>query len=255
MLTVMSYNIRYANNHDRAPWELRRNHLIPIIQKANPDLIGFQEVLHCQYVDLITQLPEYGHMGIARDDGRDKGERTPIFYRKERFDLLDYGDFWLSETPNVPSLGWDAACSRICTYACFRDKAAGGEFMHFNTHLDHMGRVAQLEGAKLILRRMQANGIPAFITGDFNVEENSIPYNVFTQNGLADAKYAAEQTMSYGTFNNFSNNPNIREQSPIDYLFFNPEHFNIDSYEVLVSGEEGNWASDHYPILVLLKMV
>ena len=255
MLTVMSFNIRNDCDSGTEAWDLRIENLVPLIKDANPDLIGFQEVLHHQYLDLIERFPEYDYAGAGRDDGVDLGERAAIFYKKDRFKLLDVGNFWLSETPEKPSFGWDAACVRICTYTKLYDNETKKEFIFYNVHFDHIGKVAMRESAKQICATMLANDIPSFITGDFNVEEKTEPYNIITKNGLSDAKYAANVTMSYGTFQGYNPSETISEESPIDYLFFADGKFDIESYEVLVNGSKGKHASDHYPVLVKMAQL
>jgi len=250
MLTVMSFNVRTLCDTGTEAWENRLVNLVPFVKSANPDLIGFQELQHPQYLDMVAHFPEYSSVGVGRGDGVNACERAAIFYKKDRFTLLKNGDFWLSETPDKPSYGWDAACIRICTYAKLLDNVTGKEFTHFNTHMDHVGKTAMYEGAKLIRKAMLKADTPAFVTGDFNIEERSEPYKVMTESGLSDAKYTAKTTMSYGTYHAYKPGPDISSQSPIDYLFFMDRKFEILSYEVMVNGSEGEYTSDHYPILV-----
>lgn len=250
----MSFNIRNACDTGTEAWEARIINFVPLIKKHNPDLIGFQEVLHKQYLDLTKHFPEYSSLGIGRDDGKDQGERASIFYKKDHFTLLESGNFWLSETPDKPTFGWDAVCIRICTFAKFLDNKTKKEFTHYNTHLDHVGEIAQYQGAKMVREAMLACKTPAFATGDFNVIEKSSPYKVMTDAGLVDAKYVAKSSMSYGTFHEYSSDTAIAENSPIDYLFLTDGNFNVESYEVLINGSEGKYTSDHYPVLVKMEM-
>ena len=249
-LKVMSFNIRCDCDPGTEAWGARFVNLVSLIRNAAPDLIGFQEPRHHQYLDLQNRFPDYGSVGAGRDDGKDAGERAAIFYKKDRFTLLDSGGFWLSETPHKPSLGWDAVCIRICTFAKLLDKATGKEFVHYNTHLDHSGPTAKKEGALLVRTKILTETAPAFITGDFNMGEHTEPYQILTSHGLADAKYSAKATMSHGTFHGYNPGPDMAEKSPIDYLFFSMGKFEINSYEVLVNGGEGCYTSDHYPVLV-----
>ena len=255
MLSVMSFNIRNSCDNGTEAWDARILNFVRLVKSANPDLIGFQEVLHNQYIDLIDHFREYDSVGIGRDDGVNAGERAAIFYKKDRFTLLDTGNFWLSESPDKPSFGWDAVCIRICTYAKLLDNITQKEFIHYNTHLDHVGQTAMLEGTKLISKHILESKMPAFVTGDFNINEKSAPYNIMAQNGLSDSKYAAKSTMSYGTFHSYNPSDNICDESPIDYIFFTDNNFNIESYEVLVNGSEGRYTSDHYPVLVMLEQL
>ena len=202
-IRVMSFNIRNACDRGAESWEARIDNFVALVKNAAPDLMGFQEVLPGQYLDLIERFPEYNYSGVGRDDGANSGEYAAIFYRKDRFELIETDTFWLSETTDKPSMGWDAVCIRICTWVRLFDKQTQKEFIHFNTHLDHVGQTAMLEGAKLIRQNMLDKKTPAFATGDFNVQEKSAPYNIMTQTGLLDAKYAAKSSMSHGTFNNY----------------------------------------------------
>jgi endonuclease/exonuclease/phosphatase family metal-dependent hydrolase len=247
----MSFNIRNSSDTGTEAWDLRLVNLVPLVKNADPDLIGFQEVLHNQYLDLIERFPEYAHYGIGRDDGVNAGERAAIFYKKDRFSLLEAGNFWLSQTPDTPSFGWDAVCIRICTYIKVLDNKTQKKLMHLNTHLDHEGQTAMLESAKLIRKKMLEMDMPAFVTGDFNINEKSAPYDVMTQKGLSDAKYTAKSSMACGTFHGYCPSDNISNESPIDYLFHTPG-FEIESYKVLVNGSKGKYTSDHYPVLVKL---
>jgi len=249
-LSVMSFNIRYDCDKGTESWESRKQRLVPLVKEVNPDLIGFQEVLPHMYAYLKEHLTEYDSVGAARDDGKNEGERAAIFFKKDRFKMLEEKTFWLSETPSVPSLGWDALCVRICTYAKFLDKKSNKEFIHYNTHLDHIGTTAMHEGAKLISKAIFSNKAPAIVTGDFNSGEDSNTYSVMTSDGLCDAKYAAKQTMSYGTRHDYEIGDEIKNKSPIDYLFFTKNDFEILSYEVLVNGGIGQFTSDHYPVFV-----
>lgn len=251
-ICVMSFNIRNACDRGTESWEARLVNFVPLVKNANPDLIGFQEVLHRQYLDLIEHFPEYDSVGVGRDDGVNGGERAAIFYKKSRFSLIESDNFWLSQTPNKPSRGWDAVCIRICTYAKLLDLETQKEFIHFNTHLDHVGKKAMLEGAKLITSNISNNKMPAFVTGDFNVKEKSAPYDIMTQPGLKDSKYTAKASMSHGSFHGYKPSETICDASPIDYVFYTENDFEAESYKVLINGSKGQYTSDHYPILVTL---
>lgn len=249
-LTVMSFNIRCSCDSGAEAWDVRKKNLIPLVLSADPDCIGFQEVTPSQYKDLMNALSEFTSIGIARDDGINEGERAGIFFKKNRFDLFDSGDFWLSDTPSIPSFGWDAACIRICTYVGLHDKVTNKKMYHFNTHLDHVGQIAMLEGAKLICSIVNKKMIPSIVTGDFNVNEGSLTYNTMIKNGLHDAKYNAAIRYSYGTFHGYNPSDSLINESPIDYLFYKNNDFLISEYKVLVNGGKGEYSSDHYPILV-----
>ena len=136
-------------------------------------------------------LPDYNYLGVGRDDGKESGEYAAIFYRKNRLEVEDSGNFWLSETPEKPSKGWDAACVRICTWALFKDKVTKKHFYVFNLHMDHIGITARREAAKLVISRMESckKGYPIVLTGDFNVDQRSEVYNVFANSGILKDAY------------------------------------------------------------------
>ena len=249
-LKIMSFNIRGDFDSGAEAWDNRKQNLIKIINAENPDTIGFQEVMHHQYEDLKMLLTEYNSTGVGREDGKSKGEHAAIFFKNSRFTQLETSSFWLSETPDKPSFGWDAHCIRICTYAKLTDNLTGKEFYHFNTHLDHMGQVAMVEGAKLVRDAALSKKAPSIITGDFNVYENTEAYKVMIAEGLQDAKYAAKESMTYGTYHEYkSPSEALRKESPIDYIFYTAGDFDVQRYEVVVAGRPGSFASDHYPIV------
>ena len=152
-LRMMSYNIRYNNPGDGVrAWDRRKEEVAALIRFYEPDVLGLQEVLHGQLLYLEEQLPEYGRVGVGRDDGKQAGEYSPVFYRKNQLELLNHGTFWLSETPDQPSVGWDASMERIATWGQFRRKNKGDTVWCVNTHFDHRGEQARQESAQLIRR-------------------------------------------------------------------------------------------------------
>ncbi|UGU15081.1 endonuclease/exonuclease/phosphatase family protein [Sinomicrobium kalidii] len=258
-LTVFSYNIRYANPGDGInTWEHRREWLAESISFFEGDIVGAQEVLHSQLKDLLSLLPEYAYVGVARDDGRTKGEFSPILYRKDRFELLQNETFWLSDTPEkVGSVGWDAALPRIVTWAKFRDRNTGKIFFFFNTHFDHKGEQARRESAKLIASKVKkiAGNLPAFITGDFNSTPDSEAYGVMdADEDIFNTSEKAEK--SYGpdfTFNGWKINPDPEKHHVIDYIFFKG-NIKIYKHHVLDIQRGERFASDHYPVIVKAKL-
>lgn len=188
-LYVGTYNIRYDNPNDRKEgnaWAQRCPQLCDFINFEQPAVFGTQEVLATQLHDLLQGLEGYAYIGVGRDDGREEGEYAAIFYRKDLLKLLDSGNFWLSQTPDRPSLGWDAACIRICTWGKFEDKTTGKQFYFFNTHMDHVGTVARRESTRLILQRIGqlAKSQPTILTGDFNVDQTDEIYGIFSRSGI-----------------------------------------------------------------------
>ena len=210
-LNVGSYNIRLHTKVDYKTgngWTERRDIMCDLVAFTAFDIFGAQEVKHDQLEDMMARLPEYGYVGVARDDGKKKGEYSPIFYRKDRFELLDSGTFWLSETPDKVSYGWDAVCRRVCSWGYFKDKETKKKFWFFNTHMDHKGKVARVEGAKLVIekiKQMCGSKAKVILTGDFNVAQNSPAYNTFEQSGLLKDAYnlAPIKYSPSGTFNSF----------------------------------------------------
>jgi len=182
---VMSFNVRNSNAQDGADaWPKRTELFFATIAAFGPDLIGFQEVLANQHDAITARMPEYGFSGVARDDGKRKGEWSCIGYRKARYTLVAEGNFWLSETPEaVGSKSWDAALTRICSWVRLRETATGKEFVYANTHFDHVGKIARAEASRVISERVSviAAGVPALLTGDLNINEDNPAYAVFVK--------------------------------------------------------------------------
>lgn len=227
-LTVASFNIRYENDGDYSRgngWDNRCPWICSFLRFENPDIFGSQEVLKDQLADMKSLLPEYDVVGVGRDDGVDAGEFEPIFFKRDRFRLLDKGWFWLAEDPTKPALGWDAACIRICTYVHLKDKNTKKKIWFFNLHMDHVGVTARAESAKLIVKKVKEltkAGEKVFITGDFNVDQTNEIYSTFTTSGvLADSYEKAENRYApNGTVNSFD--PNLFSESRIDHIFVSP---------------------------------
>src|SRR5690606_5828708 len=186
-LTVMSYNIRYDNPGDgRNDWPNRKDRLIQLIRDESPDLIGLQEALHHQLTDILNGVEGYAMVGVGRDDGKQKGEYSAILYRTSAFELRDENTFWLSETPEVPgSKSWDAAITRVVTWARLFSKALDTEILAVNTHFDHIGKEARLQSAELIRKKIPelAGDLPVLLTGDFNITRNDPPYQALMKPG------------------------------------------------------------------------
>ena len=211
-MLVGSYNIRYKNSGDSVKgnvWDKRCQVICDQVNFMSPDIFGAQEVLNGQLNDLLAGLDGYDYIGVGRDDGKTAGEYAAIFYKTDRLRLLDQGNFWLSETPDRPGLGWDAACVRICTWGRFAGQTATNDesFCFFNLHMDHVGVTARREGAKLIVRKIReiAQGAPVIVTGDFNVDQNDEIYSIFTESGLLKDSYVCtrQRFAENGTFNSF----------------------------------------------------
>ena len=259
-LYVGTYNIRYNNPNDEKEgnaWTQRYSHLCDFINFEQPEIFGTQEVLVDQLHDLMKGLDSYGYIGVGRDDGKEKGEYAAIFYKKNQLSLLDSGNFWLSSTPERASLGWDAACIRICTWGKFQDKVSGKQFYFFNTHMDHVGTVARRESARLILKRINqlSKGLPTILTGDFNVDQTDEIYQIFSNSGvLRDCYTNALQRMTpTGTWNDFMQDS--RSKSRIDHIFVSSD-FKVPHYAIFTNsywlGKSRRNISDHYPVMVKL---
>lgn len=224
-LNVASFNIRLRTDGDyphKDGWDNRKEQLCNFISFEGFDAFGAQEVTHPQLVDMLERLPEYTYVGVGRDDGKESGEYSPVFYKKDKFKLLQSGTFWLSETPEKVSLGWDGACRRVCSYAHLKDLASKKDFWYFNTHLDHVGVVARREGVKLILQKIHeiaGDKAKVVVTGDFNVNQFSEAYKTILSAGtLVDCMKEAKTTfIPGGTFNGWD----IRSYtvSHIDHIF------------------------------------
>ena len=224
-----TFNVRYDNPGDSLNnWKFRANRVCQFITDKQLDVVGTQEVLFNQFNDMKERLPQYAAVGVGRDDGKTKGEYAAIFYRKDKFDALDSGTFWLSETPEkVGVMGWDAVCVRIATWAKLQDKRTGKIFMAVNTHFDHVGEVARRESALLIIRKIKeiVGDRPAVVTGDFNVDDQSEAYKTMVSNEfvLNDAHKVAKQKEGVDyTFHNFAK-IKPAECQKIDFIFTTPQ--------------------------------
>lgn len=260
-LRVMTFNIRLNTSSDSLnAWPYRKDNVASQILFHNIELLGVQEALHDQMVDLQQRLPQFKFIGGGRDDGKTKGEYSSIFYDTTKLQLLASNMFWLSETTTVPgSKGWDAAITRIVTWAKFKDKRSKKIFFAFNTHFDHMGKIARRESAKLVLQKVKeiAGSTPAVITGDFNAEPNDEPIQVIIDKTnsfrLTDSKELS-QTPHYGpagTFNGFQSKE--RNDQPIDYIFVKG-NWKVLSHATISQTWMGRFASDHFAVMAELLL-
>lgn len=247
---VMSFNIRYDNPGDGLDaWPNRRDRVAGLIRFHGADLAGLQEALRSQIDDLEARLPDYDWIGVGRTDGADEGEFTPIFYRADRFSVQDQGNFWLSETPDVPgSKSWDAALERIATWAIFEDSASGIQFFALNTHFDHIGETARENSAALLVEMIDslARDLPVVFTGDINTGPDSPPYKVITAS-FRDALHATEQE-HYGPTSTWNGFEAIQPDRRIDFVFVN-DAFRVIKHGILSDTWDGRFPSDHLPVL------
>jgi endonuclease/exonuclease/phosphatase family metal-dependent hydrolase len=248
---VMSYNIRYDNPQDGVnAWPNRKEKVFTLIKKYNPDLIGVQEALKHQLDEIITALPEYAYVGVGRDDGKTAGEYSAIFYRKSSFDVLEDKTFWLSNTPEVPgSKSWDAAITRVVTYAKFTHRESKKPFYLVNTHFDHIGKEARKESARMVLNKaLELNKIPVIVSGDMNCTPDEDPYKILTEGKkLCDA--VGRQNV--GTFCSFE--VNSIPCKHIDYIFHTPE-LRASNAEIIQDHDGKHYPSDHLPVMVSIKL-
>lgn len=254
-----TFNIRLDTPYDSLNnWEYRKDSVASFILNQDLDIVGMQEVLHNQLVDLKTRLPEYAEIGVGREDGKTKGEYAPIFFKKDRFEVLDNNTFWLSQYPDsIGFIGWDGTCTRIATWAKMKDKQNGKIFMAINTHFDHVGTEARRKGALLIIEKIKeiVGDQPAVLTGDFNVNDSSEAYNTLTTNSfvLKDAHKEAQtkEGVDY-TFHNFGRiEPSSCEK--IDFIFITPNIKVSNSYIPEEARQKGKFLSDHNPEVVQIS--
>ena len=256
-LSVMTFNMRYDNPEDgQNNWRFRRERIAWVIKAQEVDVLGTQELLSNQFDDLSGLLTGYQGVGVGRLDGAESGEYCAVFFRKDRFTLLDSGTFWLSETPEVVgSLGWDGACERIATWVVLRDRD-GRELFFIDTHLDHVGQVARDEGVSLLMKRIEtlSGGRPVILTGDFNSEPgSSVVAHVQKDGVLRDAKaIAAQRSGTDWSFSDFGQIPEA-ERPLLDYIFVSGD-IEAVRYEVLPDIFDGGYVSDHAPVMAVVKI-
>lgn len=252
-VTVISYNIRYGDAKDGTnSWPFRCSAASEMIGDQKPDVIGVQEALEYQLKFLKEYTKGYVWIGVGRDDGRHKGEHMGIFYNKKTVSLVKWGTYWLSETPDKPSIGWDAKCRRTATWALFKDKRSGRKFFYVNTHLDHVGVQARSEGLKLIqeqIARINPKGWPLILGGDFNIEPDD-PAIFQLDKSMKSTRDVAAKTDRHGSFNGWGKcNP----EKIIDYLYYTGFR-RCSSFETITKHyQDRTFISDHYPIKAVLE--
>ena len=248
-MKLLSYNIRYPSPEDGPNlWEYRKAPMLEALSALKPDIMGMQEVVYSQLISLSNGLTDYAYIGVGREDGKTKGEYSPIFYLKEELKLLDSNTFWLSETPNQISIGWDAALERICTYAHFLHRKTKREIWVFNTHLDPRGTEARAQSVQLILtqiKKLNKEGLPVILTGEFNLTPDQSPIKGL-QNGLSYIQQELDKNASYyGTITGFD--PTSNGEIRIDYIF--QQGFEVrEAKHLWLQTEKGLWVSDHHPV-------
>ena len=280
-IVVGTYNIRYENKGDEEKgngWAQRCPVIAGMIRFHGFDIFGTQEGLQHQLENIKDSLPGFTFIGVGRDDGKEAGEHSAIFYNTVKFKLLENGNFWLSAITDKPNKGWDAVLPRICTWGKFQEIKTGFTFYFFNLHMDHVGVQARAESAKLVLSKVKtmAGNIPTILTGDFNVDQHNESYALINNSGLLKDAYetAGFRFALNGTFNSF--NVNGKTDSRIDHIFLTKQ-FRVEKYGVLTdtyrSKDENSSVantdnfpkevsmqkytarepSDHFPVMIVVE--
>lgn len=258
-LSVMTFNIRLDVSSDGVNrWDNRKDLAADMVKFYSPDIVGMQEVVHNQLTDFLDRMPQYDYIGVGRADGATKGEYSPVFYKKDKFEVLESGNFWLAEDINaVGRKGWDAACERVATWGVFKDLKTGKKFFALNTHFDHIGQVARRESAHLLLEKVAEYGknLPCIVTGDFNAVSTDEPIRVITDPSdllhLTDSRGLA--ALAYGpewSFHDFGRIPTDKRPL-IDYIFVKG-NIEVEKHGVLAETKDTLFVSDHNPLIAHL---
>lgn len=249
-IKVISYNIRMGEADDGAnSWQYRSPATIGMLEEQLPDVFGIQEAFGYQVEFITKNVKNYKSKGVGREDGKEKGEFMSIFWNRKSTKLLKWGTFWLSETPDKPSMGWDAACKRTATWALMRDKKSGKRYYFVNTHLDHVGKEARKRGLQLIVDRIDdinPEGYPMVLTGDFNVTPDN-PCLEDLDKIMESTRKIARKSDFEGTFNGWGKSDKV-----IDYIYVSG-FSDVPEYRTLKKTYAGKpFISDHYPIMSVL---
>ena len=254
-LKVMTYNVKldYPKEGENS-WANRKPFFINQLKFYEPDVFGVQEPMPNQMKDIDNLLTDYRFVGVGRDDGNDKGEYSAIFYKKDKLKVLESSTFWLSQTPEKVSMGWDAVCNRICTYALFEDIETSRKIWIFNTHFDHVGVEARKNSATFIIQRINEINVqnyPVILMGDFNMEESHESIQFILKN-LNDSKVVSNMTFGpEGTYNGFHFDEPVTAR--IDYIFVS-SNIKVKKYAVLSDSWNLKYPSDHLPVLIEIRI-
>lgn len=252
MYRILSFNVLCAGKGHRI-WQNRVPLVCEIIKEYKPSSFGVQEA-HWEWMEkLIENLPEYDYVGVGREDGDKDGEFAAVFYLKDQFTASDSGNFWISETPEKPSMGWDSACTRVATYVKLTDKNTGDSYVHFNTHLDHVGRIAQVNGAKMIQEKAASfDGVPVVCTGDFNVLQGSDCYETMISANMGDSRTMAPDSDDCYTFHGFRPE---EIHDIIDFVFVDKATVKPLSFKVINKKVNGEFYSDHNAVYADIELI
>jgi endonuclease/exonuclease/phosphatase family metal-dependent hydrolase len=256
-LRVMSFNIRFDNPGDGLDaWSARRERVATTIRDSGVDILGVQEAQPHQLAELAAMLPELAWFGVGRNADL-SGEHSAIFYRRERFELIDSGTFWLSDTPQVAgSKGWDADYERIVTWGRLRDRLSGRAFHYFNTHFDHVGEISRRESARLLLRKVDEIAGPrgpVILTGDFNATPDSEPVGILTREGGFSDALARSETAPVGPDSTWNAFRAIEPGRRIDFVFVRGA-VSVRSHQIVDRTFDGRFPSDHLPVVAELGL-
>ncbi len=246
-ISVMSFNIRYDEPADgENQWSNRKEACLKMWRETTPSIVGIQEGLQHQVEFLDDNLPNYDFIGVGRDDGQTSGEYAAIYYNVDDFELIESNTFWLSETPNVPSIGWDANNTRITTWAHFRDINHDKSIYVFNTHFDHKGKTARTESAKLLVQKIKeiaSADAPIFVIGDFNAWISHDLFKPITEEYF-DARRFADYTDNEKSFNLWGK---WYADWSVDYIFY--KNADALAFRTVIEDYGVPYISDHYPLI------
>lgn len=248
-VTVMSYNVYVVSTGSNAH-EKREPGVTATVRSVMPDVVGFQEVDYDWLTRLTAGLPEYSYVGRGREKEETDGEYSPVFYKTEKYNLLNSGTFWFSNTPDKASIAWGTVFKRICTWAVLEDKETGFTFAVFNSHWDHISYISRNNSASLLLQKIEeyAPDLPVVITGDFNCEANTVAYEKLINGGFVDSMYVAAETADIGTYHGYTGK-STEGELPIDHILFLDEHGFANAYRVITDEYDGRYPSDHFAIV------
>ena len=256
VLKIATFNLRMDTPSDgENAWFHRKDMVNDLIRFYGFDLFGTQEGFTHQLNDIL-RLSDYRFIGVGRDDGKDAGEHCAIFYRSDRFKVLDQGDFWLSEHPEKPGRGWDGTCcNRICTWGKFEDLKNHKQFYFFNVHYEYEGDVARRESSNLMISRIKsiAGNQPVFLTGDFNAFPTEAPIRILNDSGFLNDSYKITKEAPFGpvcTYHGYDST--IKTEERLDYIWVT-DSIQIDKYGVLTNTLYGHTPSDHFPVMVVAE--